>query len=123
MFTLAHIHVLILTRAHSYTTHTHICTHPHSYIHPHMLYTHTHTHTHKCRWTALKALATERRSTLKNALEKAKRFHDNWKQQVAWLADAERRAYVDWKPCGLPETCDADITKHEVCMCVCVFVD
>ena len=41
-----------------------------------------------------------------------KMFHEN--VQVHWLSEAEKNAYADWKPCGLPETCEADITKHEV---------
>ena len=31
-----------------------------------------------------------------------------------WLTDAEAKAYTDWKPCGLPETCQEDLDKHMV---------
>jgi len=30
-------------------------------------------------------------------------------QQVDWLADAERKAYAEWKLCALLETCEAKI--------------
>ena len=36
-------------------------------------------------------------------------------KQADWLNDAEKRAYSEWKPCALPETCMAEITKHQVC--------
>ena len=85
-----------------FDTHTHTHTHTHIYTH----------HTH--RWEALKDLAAKRRSILVAALDKAKHFHDNWKQQVDWLDDAEKKAYAEWKPCALPETCEAEITKHQV---------
>jgi len=60
----------------------------------------THAYTH--RWEALKDLATKD-SILVAALEKAKHIHDNWKHQVDRLADAQRKAYAEWKPCALPE--------------------
>lgn len=66
------------------------------------------------RWESLKAQASSRRGTLEEALGRAKDFNDHWKTLVDWLADAERRAYTDWRPCALPETCQADITKHQV---------
>ena len=66
------------------------------------------------RWELLKTQALERRGTLEEALGRAKDFNDHWKELVDWLADAERRAYADWKPCALLETCQADITKHQV---------
>ncbi|CAI8055159.1 Dystonin, partial [Geodia barretti] len=68
------------------------------------------------KWDHLKALAAERRSSLDTALERAQRFHDNWKRESDWLTEAERRAYADWTPCGLPETCDEEIREHEVFM-------
>lgn len=66
------------------------------------------------RWESLKAQVTGRRGALEEALERAKGFNDHWKDLIDWLADAERRAYTDWKPCALPETCQAEITKHQV---------
>ena len=66
------------------------------------------------RWESLKTQASERRGALEEAHERAKDFHDHWKELIDWLADAERRAYADWKPSALPETCQADITKHQV---------
>ena len=66
------------------------------------------------RWSNLKALAKERRSLLDKALEKAQQFHDRWKKESDWLTEAERGAYADWTPHGLPETCAAEITEHEV---------
>lgn len=62
----------------------------------------------------MKAQVTGRRGALEKALERAKGFNDHWKDLIDWLADAERRAYTDWKPCALPETCQAEITKHQV---------
>ena len=53
--------------------------------------------------------------TLNDAMEKASDFREAWKKEVDWLNEAERQAYADWKSCGLPETCEADIYKHEVC--------
>ena len=57
-------------------------------------------------------------------MDKAKDFNNCWKKEVAWLAEAERQAYADWKPSGLPETCEQDIVKHKVCVCVyvCMYV-
>ena len=66
------------------------------------------------RWESLKAQAAGRRGTLEEALERAKNYNEHWKSLIDWLADAERRAYADWKPSALPETCQADITKHQV---------
>ena len=66
------------------------------------------------RWSSLKSLAAKKREILSDALEKANCFHENRKQQASWLSGAERRAYAKWKPCGLPETAEADITKHQV---------
>lgn len=66
------------------------------------------------RWESLKAQAAGRRGALEEALERAKNFNDHWKALIDWLTDAERRAYADWKPCALPETCQAEITKHQV---------
>ena len=68
------------------------------------------------RWEVLQSLASQRREALTDALEKATDFNDNWKTEVDWLSEAERVAYADWKPCGLPETCEADTTKHQVSM-------
>ena len=59
-------------------------------------------------------MAADRNATLTDAMEKAKDFHDSWKMEVGWLSEAERKAYADWKPSGLPETCGADIKNHEV---------
>lgn len=66
------------------------------------------------RWESLKAQAAGRRGALEEALGRANNFHQHWKALIDWLADAERRAYADWKPCALPETCQAEITKHQV---------
>ena len=46
-------------------------------------------------------------------MEKTSDFHSSWKYEVGWLAEAETKAYTDWKPCGLPETCEADLLNHE----------
>ena len=27
---------------------------------------------------------------------------------IPWVADAEKKVYAEWKPCALPETCEAD---------------
>ena len=62
----------------------------------------------------MKTLAAERRSLLDAALERARCFHDNWKKESDWLTEAERRAYADWTPRGLPETCAEEIREHEV---------
>ena len=67
------------------------------------------------RWSNLKALADERRASLDTALERAKHFHGNWKREADWLTEAERKAYADWMPRGLPETCAAEIVEHEAC--------
>ena len=69
------------------------------------MHTHTcaHTQMHTHRWEALKDLAAKRHSILVAALEKAKHIHDNWKHQVDRLADAQKKAYAEWKPCALPE--------------------
>ena len=70
---------------------------------------------HPDRWEHLKSLAAERRSLLDTALQRAQHFYDNWKRESDWLTEAERRAYADWTPRGLPETCDEEIKEHEVC--------
>jgi len=31
--------------------------------------------------------------------------------RLPWLADAEKKAYAEWKLCALPETCEAEITN------------
>lgn len=67
-----------------------------------------------CRWEKLKSLAVERRACLEEALQRANKFHANWKKESDWLTDAERRAYADWTPRGLPETCEVEIREHEV---------
>lgn len=66
------------------------------------------------RWDTLQALAAKRKDTLADAMEKASDFNNSWKEEVGWLSEAERQAYADWKPSGLPETCEADIHKHKV---------
>jgi hypothetical protein len=66
------------------------------------------------RWDALQALASKRNDTLSDAMEKASDFNTSWKEEVGWLSDAERNAYADWKPSGLPKTCEVDIHKHKV---------
>lgn len=69
-------------------------------------------------------LASGRNAVLVEAMEKANDFHNCWKCEVGWLAEAEKKAYADWKPCGLPETCEADLVDHEVlCMSIdtCVY--
>ena len=50
------------------------CMHVHAHIHTHPQ-GHTHTHTYSHMWEALKDLPVA-------ALEKAKCFHDDWKQEV-----------------------------------------
>jgi len=67
------------------------------------------------RWEELKALVGNRSKTLEDAIEKTNDFHKSWKAEVGWLEDAEQKAYGDWKPCGLPRTCQADVDAHEVC--------
>ena len=41
-----------------------------------------------------------------------------WQLQAAggllWLTDAEKKAYAEWKPCALPQTCEAEIPNHQV---------
>ena len=67
-----------------------------------------------CRWEELKDLASKRNAVLAEAMKKASDFHEGWKCEVGWLEEAERKAYADWKPCGLPRTCQADLDAHEV---------
>ena len=70
-------------------------------------------------------LASDRNAVLVEAMEKTSDFHSSWKCEVGWLAEAETKAYTDWKPCGLPETCEADLLNHEVLYtlidCVCMY--
>ncbi len=66
------------------------------------------------RWATLQALASHRKDTLDEAMDKASLFNSSWREEVGWLAEAERLAYADWKPCGLPKTCEADIVEHQV---------
>ena len=68
------------------------------------------------RWDTLQALAAKRKDTLTNAMEKASDFNSSWREEVGWLSEAERQAYADWRPSGLPETCEVDIHKHKVSM-------
>ena len=41
-----------------------------------------------------------------------------WQLEAAggllWFADAEKKTYAEWKPCALPESCEAEITNHQV---------
>ena len=49
---------------------------------------------------------------LSTALERARGFHTNWSDLLNRLNEAEEAALVEWTPCGLPETCQADIDGH-----------
>ena len=56
----------------------------------------------------------DRHKLLDAALPEAQAFQTDWRSEVDWLAETERQASAEWKPCGLPETCQAGLYKHEV---------
>ncbi len=62
----------------------------------------------------MKRLAEDRSTALEEALPQAQSFNDHWKKELAWLTEAEARAYADWRPCGLTHTCQEDLDKHKV---------
>ncbi len=62
----------------------------------------------------MKKLAADRNSVLEEALPRAQSFNDRWKKELTWLKNAEARAYADWRPCGLTQTCQEDLDKHKV---------
>ncbi len=66
------------------------------------------------RWDELKGLAAKRSTALQEALPQAQSFEDHWKRELSWLTEAEARTYADWRPCGLPHTCQEDLDKHNV---------
>ena len=66
-----------------------------------------------CRWAVLKRDIADSQVTLRTALERARCFNTNHSQVLSQVAEAERLLLGDWKPCGLPDTCQADIDNHK----------
>jgi DNA repair exonuclease SbcCD ATPase subunit len=67
-------------------------------------------------WDALKDLTSDKHLKLSAALERTRGFHSNKKSITDRLIQLEDSTTLEWKPHGLPETCQRDIDEHKVFM-------
>jgi dystonin len=63
------------------------------------------------KWKDLNALCADRDKELAEALDRAKKFHDNRNKELDWLDDMEKRLGSEEKVHGLPDSCTADLEE------------
>lgn len=61
----------------------------------------------------MKSLTADKQLALSTAHERARVFASDLKEVMKKLNNAEERTGEDWKPHGLPSTCQEDLDQHQ----------